>query len=129
MDKLLDPPHRTAVLQNALSKRILVLDGAMGTMIQSYGFSEKDFQGEIYRDHSVPLHGANDLLSVTQPDTIYEIHRAYLDAGSDIIETNTFNAQAISLADYGLEDEAYRINMAATAVARKAADEATISTP
>ncbi len=111
-------------LQEAMARRILVLDGAMGTMIQAYGLSEEHFQGDTYRDHHVPLMGANDLLSVTQPDTIYEIHKAYLDAGSDIVETNTFNAQAISLADYELEAEAYRVNLAAASIARRAADEA-----
>ena len=112
-----------------MASRILVLDGAMGTMIQSYGLSEEDFRGDAYRDHGVPLMGANDLLSVTQPETIYEIHKAYLDAGSDIVETNTFNAQAISLADYELEAEAYGLNVAAAAIARRAADEATARTP
>ena len=121
--------HRTHALQGAMANRILVLDGAMGTMIQGYGLSEEDFRGDAYRDHGVPLMGANDLLSVTQPETIYEIHKAYLDAGSDIVETNTFNAQAISLADYDLEAEAYRLNVAGAAVARRAADEATARTP
>ena len=129
MGKPLGAPRRTPTLRDALSTRILVLDGAMGTMIQGYGLSEEDFRGEAYQDHPVPLQGANDLLSVTQPDTIYEIHCAYLDAGSDIIETNTFNAQAISLADYGLEHEAYRLNVAAAVLARRAADEATAKTP
>ena len=112
-----------------MARRILVLDGAMGTMIQGYGLSEEHFQGDAYRDHHIPLLGANDLLSVTQPDTIYEIHKAYLDAGSDIVETNTFNAQAISLADYDLEAEAYRVNVAAASVARRAVDEANARTP
>ena len=124
-------PNResSAALQSALAKRILILDGAMGTMIQSYGLAEEDFRGEAYRDHPDALFGANDLLSVTQPDTIREIHRAYLEAGSDIIETNTFNAQAISLADYGLEGEAYRLNVAGAALARQVADEMTGRTP
>ena len=124
-------PHggHTEALQAALSGRILVLDGAMGTMIQSYGLAEDDFRGEVYRDSPDALFGANDLLSVTQPDMIHEIHRAYLEAGSDIIETNTFNAQAISLSDYGLEAEAYRLNVAAAVLARRAADEMTTRTP
>ena len=121
--------ERAQALQGALASRILVLDGAMGTMIQSYRLSEEDFRGDAYPDHNIPLVGANDLLSVTQPDTIYEIHKAYLDAGSDIIETNTFNAQAVSLADYELEAEAYRVNVAAASVARRSADEATRRTP
>ena len=120
---------RTAALQAALTRRILVLDGAMGTMIQSYGLAEEDFRGEVYRDHPDALFGANDLLSVTRPDVIREIHSAYLDAGSDIIETNTFNSQAISLADYGLEAEAHRLNVAAATLARRAADETTARTP
>ena len=126
------PTHngeRSAALQAALTKRILILDGAMGTMIQSYGLAEEDFRGGAYRDQPEALFGANDLLSVTQPDMIQEIHRAYLEAGSDIIETNTFNAQAISLADYGLEREAYRLNVAGAALARQAADEMTARTP
>ena len=120
---------RTADLQAALARRILVLDGAMGTMIQSYGLAEDDFRGEVYSDQPDALFGANDLLSITRPDIIREIHWAYLEAGSDIIETNTFNAQAISLSDYGLEAEAYRLNVAATELARGAADEMTTRTP
>ena len=120
---------RTAALQAALARRILVLDGAMGTMIQSYELAEEDFRGEVYRDQPDDLFGANDLLSLTRPDTIEEIHRAYLEAGSDIIETNTFNAQAISLSDYGLEGEAYRLNVAAAELARRAADQMTTRTP
>ena len=121
--------ERTQALHAAMASRILVLDGAMGTMIQSYGLSEDDFRGDVYQDHRISLLGANDLLSVTQPDTIHQIHKAYLDSGSDIIETNTFNAQAISLADYELESEAYRVNVAAAGVARRAADEAAARTP
>ena len=120
---------RTAALQAILARRILVLDGAMGTMIQSYGLAEEDFRGDVYPDHPDALFGANDLLSVTRPELIQEIHRAYLEAGSDMIETNTFNAQAISLSDYGLEGEAYRLNVAATELARNAADEMTALTP
>ena len=120
---------RTAALQAVLARRILVLDGAMGTMIQSYGLAEEDFRGDVYPDHPDALFGANDLLSVTRPELIQEIHRAYLEAGSDMIETNTFNAQAISLSDYGLEGEAYRLNVAATELARNAADEMTALTP
>lgn len=83
--------ERSAALQAALAKRILILDGAMGTMIQGYGLAEEDFRGEAYRDQPEALFGANDLLCVTQPHMIQEIHRAYLEAGSDIIETNTFS--------------------------------------
>src|SRR5215213_3433640 len=86
-----------------LRQRIVILDGAMGTMIQRYKLSEEEFRGERYRHHPRDLKGANDLLNLTRPEVIEEIHRAYLDAGSDILETNTFNSQAISLADYALE--------------------------
>jgi 5-methyltetrahydrofolate--homocysteine methyltransferase len=120
---------RTVALQEALARRILVLDGAMGTMIQSYGLVEDDFRGEAYGDQPDALFGANDLLSVTRPDIIREIHWAYLEAGSDIIETNTFNAQAVSLSDYGLKAQAYRLNVAAAELARGAADEMTTRTP
>ncbi|MEC9242086.1 MAG: homocysteine S-methyltransferase family protein, partial [Gemmatimonadota bacterium] len=120
---------RTAALQTALARRILVLDGAMATMIQAHGLAEEDFRGKEYRDQSDALFGANDLLCVTQPHLIHEIHHAYLEAGSDIIETNTFNAQAISLSDYGLEGEAYRLNVAGASLARRAADEMTAQTP
>ncbi|MED5198484.1 MAG: homocysteine S-methyltransferase family protein, partial [Gemmatimonadota bacterium] len=120
---------RTAAHQTALARRILVLDGAMATMIQAHGLAEEDFRGKEYRDQSNALFGANDLLCVTQPHLIHEIHHAYLEAGSDIIETNTFNAQAISLSDYGLEGEAYRLNVAGASLARRAADEMTAQTP
>ena len=93
-----------------LSERILFLDGAMGTMIQSYDLEEADYRGEQYKDWSVALKGNNDLLSVTQPVIIQEIHEAYLQAGADIIETNTFNGQSISQSDYGLEDFVFEIN-------------------
>ena len=109
-------PDRTAELRTLLLRRILVLDGAMGTMIQRYKLEEADFRGERFADHARELKGANDLLNLTRPDVIEEIHRAYLAAGSDIIETNTFNAQAISLADYDLQAHVYDINRAAAAL-------------
>jgi len=109
-------------LATYLSRSILVLDGAMGTMIQSYGLGEEDYRGARFSDWPVPLKGNNDLLNLTQPQVIYEIHQAYLRAGADIIETNTFNAQAISLADYQMGQLAYEINAAAARIARKAAD-------
>ncbi|MEK7229058.1 MAG: homocysteine S-methyltransferase family protein, partial [Candidatus Binatota bacterium] len=105
-----------------LSERILVLDGAMGTMIQALKCDEKDFRGERFANHGRPLKGCNDLLSMTQPDAVEKIHRDYLEAGVDIIETNTFNANAVSLSDYGLEAEAYALNVAAARVARQAVD-------
>jgi 5-methyltetrahydrofolate--homocysteine methyltransferase len=110
-------------LEQLLRERILILDGAMGTMIQGYGLGEADYRGERFRDWPKDLKGNNDLLVLTQPQIIGEIHRKYLAAGADLIETNTFNAQRISLADYGMEDLAYEINLAAAKIARQAADE------
>jgi 5-methyltetrahydrofolate--homocysteine methyltransferase len=109
-------------LLEALHERILIIDGAMGTMIQRYKLEESGFRGAQFANHPRDLKGANDLLSLTQPQIIEEIHRAYLDAGADIIETNTFNAQAISMADYGLESHCYEMNLASARIARKAAD-------
>ena len=99
-------PERLATLHRLLRERILVLDGAMGTMIQGYGLTEADFRGERFRDHPRDLKGDNELLCLTRPDVIREIHDAYLEAGADIIETNTFGATAIAQADYGLESHA-----------------------
>lgn len=104
------------------AERIMVLDGAMGTMIQSYGLNESDYRGELFKDHPYDLKSDYDILSLTRPDIIREIHYAYLDAGADIIETNTFNANAISQSDYGLEGYVYDINLAAARIAREAAD-------
>ncbi|MDT8341239.1 MAG: methionine synthase [Longimicrobiales bacterium] len=120
---------RRRALLRALQERILVLDGAMGTVIQGYGLQEEDFRGDRLRDHSESLQGANDLLSLTRPHVIREIHERYLEAGADLIETNTFNAQAISLADYGLEEIAHELNVAAARLAREAADAWTARTP
>ncbi|MBN2364864.1 MAG: methionine synthase [Calditrichaeota bacterium] len=116
-------------IHQQLKKRILVLDGAMGTMIQRYKLSEEDFRGEQFRDHTGDLKGNNDLLSITRPDVIEEIHRAYLEAGADMIETNTFNANAISQKDYQLEDIVYEMNLAAARLARKNADSFTELNP
>ena len=115
-------PNRIASFEALLAERILVLDGAMGTMIQAYGLDEADFRATEFADHPVPLKGCNDLLSLTQPDIIEEIHRSYLNAGADIIETNTFNATSISIGDYRLEDRVYEINKKAAEIARRAAD-------
>ena len=112
---------RSDLLYKLLSERILVLDGAMGTMIQSFGLSEKDFKGERFKDFSHSLYGNNDLLCITRPDIIKEIHNSYLDAGADIIETNTFNANRISQADYSLEELAYEINFKAAQIASDSA--------
>src|SRR5256885_14340132 len=96
-------PDRPADLRELLDRRILIIDGAMGTMIQRYKLDEAAYRGTQFANHARDLKGAADVLNLTQPQIIEEIHRAYLEAGADIIETNTFNAQAISMADYGLE--------------------------
>src|SRR5437762_8291243 len=115
-------PDRTAELHDLLRRRILILDGAMGTMIQRYKLDEAAYRGERFASHPRDLKGANDLLCLTRPSIIEEIHRQYLEAGADIIETNTFNAQAISMSDYGLESAVYDINLEAAKIARRAAD-------
>src|SRR6266702_3912172 len=124
-----DRQHRLTQLRAALAQRILVLDGAMGTMIQSYALDEPDFRGERLRAHPKDLRGNNDLLTLTRPGIITEIHRGYLEAGADILETNTFNAQVISQSDYGTEGLVYELNVAAARLARQAADEQTARTP
>ncbi|MDH3280345.1 MAG: methionine synthase [Gammaproteobacteria bacterium] len=116
-------------LIRALAERILLLDGAMGTMIQGFGLGEDDFRAKRFADWPTELNGNNDLLVLTQPTVIRDIHRQYLDAGADIIETNTFNANRVSMADYQMESLAYEINVAAATLARQAADEATARTP
>ena len=108
-------------LEEVIKERILVLDGAMGTMIQGYNLEEKDYRGDRFKDHTSDLKGNNDLLSLTQPHIIEEIHKAYLEAGSDIVETNTFSATTIAQADYKLEEIAYELNFASAKIARKAA--------
>ncbi|XP_021071766.1 methionine synthase [Mus pahari] len=115
-------------IEAILRKRIMVLDGGMGTMIQRYKLSEEHFQGQEFKDHTRPLKGNNDILSITQPDVIYQIHKEYLLAGADIIETNTFSSTSIAQADYGLEHLAYRMNKCSADVARKAAEEITLQT-
>jgi 5-methyltetrahydrofolate--homocysteine methyltransferase len=117
-------PDRAAALVACLRTRILVLDGAMGTMIQRYGLGEADYRGDRFRDWAKDLKGNNDLLVLTQPNVIREIHARYLAAGADIIETNTFNAQRVSMADYGMEALAYELNVAAAHLARREADAA-----
>jgi len=122
-------PDSTARLTELLSSRILMLDGAMGTMIQRNGFAEAEYRGERFADWPSDLKGNNDLLSLTQPDAILAIHRAYLDAGADLIETNTFNAQRISLADYDMQELAYELNVASARLARTACDAAEAADP
>ncbi len=121
--------QRIEALKREAKERILILDGAMGTMIQRYKLDEAGYRGERFKDFPRDLKGNNDLLVLTQPKIISEIHNAYLEAGADIVETNTFNAQAISQADYGLADIAYEMNVAAAKIAREAADVWTKKTP
>jgi len=116
-------------IEEILKEKILVLDGAMGTMIQQYNFSEEDFRGERFKDFPVSVKGNNDLLSLTQPEAIKEIHRKYLAAGADIIETNTFSATSVAMADYQMEDLAYELNLESAKLARQVADEFTKAEP
>ncbi|KAK2501751.1 hypothetical protein MC885_001713 [Smutsia gigantea] len=115
-------------IEAILRERIMVLDGGMGTMIQQHNLTEEDFRGQEFKDHARPLKGNNDILSITQPDVIYQIHKDYLLAGADIIETNTFSSTNIAQADYGLEHLAYQMNKCSAAAARRAADEVTLQT-
>ncbi|MBE9398778.1 methionine synthase [Pontibacterium sp. N1Y112] len=120
---------KTAQLSAALKDRILILDGGMGTMIQDYKLEEEDYRGERFADWHIEVKGNNDLLVLTQPKIIADIHRAYLDAGADIIETNTFNATTIAMADYEMESYSREINVEAARLARQVADEVTAQTP
>ena len=119
----------TKQLERLVNERVLVLDGAMGTMIQRYGLTEADFRGERFKDIPGQMKGNNDLLCLSRPDVIEEIHRKYLEAGADIIETNTFNATAVSMADYHVQKFCREINLAAAKLARKLADEYTLMNP
>jgi 5-methyltetrahydrofolate--homocysteine methyltransferase len=121
--------QRRRALDEQLARRILIIDGAMGTMIQRYELGEKDYRGERFADVAGSLQGANDLLCITRPDVIREIHAAYAAAGADLIETNTFNANCVSLADYGLQELAEELNRVAATVAREAADQEEARTP
>lgn len=117
------------VLRDLLHHRILVLDGAMGTMIQRHDLNEEDFRGERFQDHHLSLKGNNDLLSITQPQIIKDIHRAYFEAGADFAETNTFSSTSIAQADYGLESAVYDLNYQSASIAREVADELTAQNP
>lgn len=119
----------TVSIRDVLKERILIIDGAMGTMIQRHKLEEKDYRGERFKDWPSDLKGNNDLLCLTQPSIIEGIHREYLEAGADIIETNTFNAQRVSMADYHMEEIAYEINVAAARIAKKAAADYTARNP
>jgi 5-methyltetrahydrofolate--homocysteine methyltransferase len=110
-------------LSHAIRERILIIDGAMGTMIQRYGLAEGDFRGERFKDHPKDLQGNNDLLCITRPDVVEAIHLAYLQAGSDILETNTFSSTSIAQEDYALGHLAYELNVAAARCARNAVDQ------
>ncbi len=116
-------------LEAAAAERILIIDGAMGTMIQRYKLDEAGYRGERFKDWKRDVKGNNDLLVLTQPDIIEAIHEEYLAAGADLLETNTFNAQRISMADYGMEEFSYEMNVAAAKIARSAADKWTKKTP
>jgi 5-methyltetrahydrofolate--homocysteine methyltransferase len=118
-----------AYIQQEAGKRILILDGAWGSMIQNHKLSEEEFRGQRFRDHETPLKGDNDLLNLTQPDVIEGICRAYLEAGADLISTNTFNATSLSQLDYQLQDLAYEINLEGARIARRAADQMSKKTP
>jgi len=116
-------------IEKELKKRILVLDGAMGTMLQAYKFSEEDFRGERFKDYPTPLQGNNDLLSITQPEAIKTVHGKYFEAGADIIETNTFSGTTIAMADYQLEDLVYELNFQSAKIAKEVATEFTLKEP
>ena len=116
-------------LYDVIKERILVLDGAMGTMIQAYNLKEEDFRGERFKNYPTPLKGNNDLLSITQPQIISEIHKKYLDSGADILETNTFSSNSISMADYNMEDLVYELNFESAKIANKLTDEYSIKDP
>lgn len=112
-----------------IQKRILVLDGAMGTMLQRYKFTEEDYRGERFKDYPTSLKGNNDLLSLTQPKAIAEVHRLYFEAGADIVETNTFSGTTIGMADYNMEDLVYELNYESAKIAKQVADEFTQKNP
>jgi 5-methyltetrahydrofolate--homocysteine methyltransferase len=116
-------------IQEAIKNRILVLDGAMGTMLQRHNFSEEDFRGERFKEFPYSLKGNNDLLSLTQPKAIRDVHAKYFEAGADIVETNTFSGTTIGMADYHLEDLVYELNFESAKIAREVADEFTAKNP
>ena len=118
-----------SILKETLAKRILILDGAMGTMIQRYKLTDADYRGDRFKDFPHDIKGNNDLLSITRPDVIEAIHKEYLDAGADIIETNTFSGTTVAMADYHMEDLVYELNLEGAKIARKAADEYTLKNP
>jgi 5-methyltetrahydrofolate--homocysteine methyltransferase len=116
-------------IKNILKQRILVLDGAMGTMLQRYNFSEEDFRGERFKDYPTSLKGNNDLLSLTQPQAIADVHRKYFEAGADIVETNTFSGTTIGMSDYNMQDLVYELNFESAKIAKQVAEEFTKANP
>lgn len=116
-------------IEKELKNRILVLDGAMGTMLQAYKFTEEDFRAERFKDYPTPLQGNNDLLSITQPEAIKTIHRKYFEAGADIVETNTFSGTTIAMADYQMQDLVYELNFQSAKIAKEVAAEFTVKEP
>ncbi len=120
---------RTELLYKVIKERVLLLDGAMGSLIQTYKLEEEDYRGQRFKNHHMPIKGNNDILSLTRPDVIKEIHAKYLEAGSDIIETNTFNATSISQADYDMQEAVWDINFESARIAREVADEYTANNP
>ena len=122
-------PNSPTLLEQQLAENILVMDGAMGTEIQVLGLKEEDYRGERFRDHHLDLKGNNELLSLTRPEVIRKIHLDYLNAGADIIETNTFTANGVSQADYDLAALSYELNFVSAKLAREAADEVQATTP
>ncbi|MDG1805658.1 homocysteine S-methyltransferase family protein [Flavicella sp.] len=116
-------------ITEVLKERILVLDGAMGTMLQAYKFTEEDFRGEQFKDWKLSVKGNNDMLSITQPEAIKEVHRKYFAAGADIVETNTFSSTTIAMADYEMEDYVYQLNYESAKIAKEVADEFTKENP
>ena len=116
-------------INKILQERVLVLDGAMGTMLQRYKFTEEDFRGERFKEWPHPLQGNNDLLSLTQPEAIATVHAKYFEAGADIVETNTFSGTTIAMADYHLEEYVYELNYESARIAKKVADEFTAKEP
>ncbi len=123
------PKGKMKDIREILKERVLILDGAMGTMLQRYKFTEEDFRGERFKDWEHPLQGNNDLLSLTQPEAIAEVHKKYLEAGADILETNTFSGTTIAMADYHMEDLVYELNYESARIAKEVADEFTKKDP
>jgi len=129
IDKNIKKYQKMSEITKEIKNRILVLDGAMGTMLQAYKFTEEDFRGERFKDYPTPLQGNNDLLTLTQPEAIKTIHAKYFEAGADIVETNTFSGTTIAMADYQLEDLVYELNYQSAKIAKEVATEFTAKEP